>query len=82
MVGIVVADALTYRFSNASELKGYVGRVPSEQDERVLKFTPSGLVLKQQAIQVPEQMTCKFHLYLDELISLKRLCEKVLRHIE
>ncbi len=66
------------------ELKGYVGRGRSEQDERVrvLKLTPSGLALKQQAIQVPEQMKCKFHLELDELITLKRLCEKVLSSIE
>ncbi|MEL7290655.1 MAG: MarR family transcriptional regulator [Pseudomonadota bacterium] len=61
-------------------LKGYVERGRSEQDERVrvLKLTPQGAALKQQALQIPQQMRCQFHLELDELITLKRLCEKVL----
>ncbi|UPQ88949.1 MarR family winged helix-turn-helix transcriptional regulator [Vibrio sinaloensis] len=65
-------------------LKGYVERGRSEQDERVrvLKLTPQGTALKQQALQIPQQMQCQFHLELDELITLKRLCEKVLASID
>lgn len=65
-------------------LKGYVERGRSEQDERVrvLKLTPQGAALKQHALQIPQQMQCQFHLELDELIMLKRLCEKVLASID
>ncbi|NVD06898.1 MarR family transcriptional regulator [Vibrio sp. JPW-9-11-11] len=65
-------------------LKGYVERGRSEQDERVrvLKLTAAGADLKQRALQIPQQMQCQFHLELDELITLKHLCEKVLASIE
>lgn len=62
------------------ETKGYVVRGRSETDERVrvLNLTQSGQALKQTAQTVPNAMKCKIDLELDELISLKQLCEKVL----
>ncbi|CAK4068439.1 MarR family winged helix-turn-helix transcriptional regulator [Vibrio sp. 16] len=62
------------------ESKGYVLRERSETDERVrvLNLTSSGQALKQTAKAVPNAMKCKINLELEELISLKTLCEKVL----
>ncbi|WBA82798.1 MarR family transcriptional regulator [Endozoicomonas sp. GU-1] len=61
------------------EGKGLVERGRSEQDERVrvLKLTEEGTGLKKEALQVPAQMKCKIQLDLDELITLKKLCEKI-----
>lgn len=66
------------------EGKGFVVRGRSEVDERVrvLKLTQEGANLKETALQVPAQMKCKIQLELDELLELKRLCEKVIKTID
>ena len=62
------------------EAKGYVERGRSETDERVrvLNLTEQGRDLKEQAKSVPNAMMCKITLELDEMIMLKKLCDKVL----
>jgi DNA-binding MarR family transcriptional regulator len=65
------------------EVKGYVVRGRSDLDERVrvLLLTDAGRGLKQQAFAVPQQMKCKIDLELDELITLKMLCEKLINSV-
>ncbi|ELB2182843.1 TPA: MarR family transcriptional regulator [Vibrio parahaemolyticus] len=62
------------------EAKGFVSRGRSETDERVrvLNLTEAGRALKDQAKSVPDAIACKFTLDLEELVTLKTLCEKVL----
>lgn len=61
------------------ESKGLVERRRSVTDERAreLWLTERGTALREQALAVPKSMVCKFDLDLDELVMLKRLCEKV-----
>lgn len=65
------------------EAKGIVERRRSS-DERVreLFLTPAGFALQEQARSVPNEMLCKFDLSLEELISLKTLCEKILHTLD
>ncbi|CAM3744439.1 MULTISPECIES: MarR family winged helix-turn-helix transcriptional regulator [Vibrio] len=65
------------------EAKGFVARGRSEEDERVrvLNLTDQGRALKEQAKSVPSNMLCKINLDADELISLRRLCDKVLSNL-
>ncbi|WCP66019.1 MarR family transcriptional regulator [Vibrio tubiashii] len=62
------------------EAKGFVVRGRSELDERVrvLKLSEEGRALKAKALAIPAEMKCKIQLDLDELIMLKKLCEKVI----
>ncbi|MDW6019755.1 MarR family transcriptional regulator [Vibrio plantisponsor] len=62
------------------ENKGIVLRKRGLSDERVreLFLTDEGFALKQKALSVPNAMLCKFDLELDDLVSLKTLCEKVI----
>jgi len=62
------------------EAKGIVERRRGSSDERVreLFLTQAGFDLQQQARLVPNEMLCKFDLSLEELITLKALCEKIL----
>ncbi|EEY36481.1 MarR family winged helix-turn-helix transcriptional regulator [Vibrio mimicus] len=62
------------------EVKGIVERRRGSSDERVreLFLTPAGFALQQQARAVPTQMLCKINLSVDELVTLKSLCEKIL----
>ncbi len=62
------------------EAKSLVKRHVSQTDERVKEIflTPEGSELKNKALSVPEAMGCKLNLELDELISLKALCKKVI----
>ncbi|EPP4079988.1 MarR family winged helix-turn-helix transcriptional regulator [Vibrio cholerae] len=66
------------------EAKGIVERRRSSSDERVreLFLTPTGFALQEQARSVPNEMLCKFDLSLEELISLKTLCEKILHTLD
>lgn len=66
------------------EAKGIVERRRSSSDERVreLFLTPAGFALQEQARSVPNEMLCKFDLSLEELISLKTLCEKILHTLD
>ena len=63
--------------------KGFVVRERSEEDERVrvLNLTDQGRALQEQAKSVPSNMLCKIDLDADELISLRRLCDKVLANL-
>lgn len=65
------------------ESKGYVTRGRSEEDERVrvLNLTEQGFALHKQAQTIPNAMKCKIDLSLDELLTLKALCEKVLNKL-
>ncbi|MET1281041.1 MarR family winged helix-turn-helix transcriptional regulator [Vibrio navarrensis] len=62
------------------ESKGIVERRRGKDDERVreLYLTNTGQALKQQALSIPREMQCKFDLSLDELLTLKKLCERVI----
>ncbi|KJR29765.1 MarR family transcriptional regulator [Vibrio navarrensis] len=62
------------------ESKGIVERRRGKDDERVreLYLTDTGQALKQQALSIPLEMQCKFDLSLDELLTLKTLCERVI----
>ncbi|MBD0786215.1 MarR family transcriptional regulator [Vibrio sp. Y2-5] len=62
------------------ESKGIVVRKRGQSDERVreLFLTDEGFALKKKALSVPNAMLCKLDLELDDLISLKTLCEKVI----
>ncbi|EGR4068636.1 MarR family transcriptional regulator [Vibrio cholerae] len=66
------------------EAKGIVERRRSSSDERVreLFLTPAGFALQEQARSVPNEMLCKFDLSLEELISLKTLCENILHTLD
>lgn len=65
------------------EAKGIVERKRSQTDERVreLYLTQQGTELKEQALSVPNAMVCKLNLELDELITLKSICEKVINKL-
>ncbi|RZR46320.1 MarR family winged helix-turn-helix transcriptional regulator [Vibrio vulnificus] len=65
------------------EAKGIVERRRGQTDERVreLFLTEAGRALKQQAQQVPQNMLCRIDLSIDELVTLKGLCEKVLEKL-
>ncbi|MGP8306290.1 MarR family winged helix-turn-helix transcriptional regulator [Vibrio sp. YIC-376] len=62
------------------EAKKFVTRGRSETDERVrvLNLTEEGKQLKTRAKSVPNAIACKITLELDELITLKNLCNKLL----
>ncbi|HAS8559239.1 TPA: MarR family transcriptional regulator [Vibrio vulnificus] len=65
------------------EAKGIVERRRGQTDERVreLFLTEAGRALKQQAQRVPQNMLCRIDLSIDELVTLKSLCEKVLEKL-
>lgn len=65
------------------EGKGLVERKRAQHDERVreLHLTQSGQNLKAQAESVPKEMMCSLDMDLDDLITMKRLCEKLLNKI-
>jgi len=62
------------------EGKGLVERRRSLTDERAreLCLTEQGTALREQALAVPKSMVCKFDLDIEELVTLKQLCEKVI----
>ncbi len=66
------------------EVKGYVERARSTQDERVrvLNLTEQGRDLKLRAQQVPNAIKCKVDIELEEMLELKRLCEKILTTLD
>ncbi len=66
------------------EVKGYVERARSTQDERVrvLNLTEQGRELKLRAQQVPNAIKCKVDIELEEMLELKRLCEKILTKLD
>lgn len=62
------------------EAKGYVERARSSVDERVrvLNLTQQGRALRQRAESIPNALKCKVDLDIEEMLTLKHLCEKVL----
>jgi MarR family transcriptional regulator, organic hydroperoxide resistance regulator len=65
------------------EVKGYVLRTRSIEDERVrvITLTPAGVELKEQAQTVPVEMLCLSKMNEDELKSLKVQCEQLLGNL-
>ncbi|MEZ8153169.1 MarR family winged helix-turn-helix transcriptional regulator [Vibrio splendidus] len=65
------------------EVKGYVLRTRSIEDERVrvITLTPAGVELKEQAQTVPIEMLCLSKMDEDELKSLKAQCEQLLGNL-
>lgn len=65
------------------EVKGYVLRTRSIEDERVrvITLTPAGVELKEQAQAVPVEMLCLSKMNEDELKSLKDQCEQLLGNL-
>ncbi|MGF1753825.1 MarR family transcriptional regulator [Vibrio makurazakiensis] len=66
------------------ETKGVVIRKRGEHDERVreLFLTEQGIQLKSSAKEVPKAMRCKIQLPLEELLELKRLCDKLMKTLD
>ncbi|MEZ8786488.1 MarR family winged helix-turn-helix transcriptional regulator [Vibrio splendidus] len=65
------------------EVKGYVLRTRSIEDERVrvITLTSAGVELKEQAQTVPIEMLCLSKMDEDELKSLKAQCEQLLGNL-
>ncbi|MEZ8236585.1 MarR family transcriptional regulator [Vibrio splendidus] len=65
------------------EVKGYVLRTRSIEDERVrvITLTPEGVELKDNAQTVPVEMLCLSKMNEDELKSLKAQCEQLLGNL-
>lgn len=61
------------------EAKGMVERRRGVSDERVreLYLTEAGQALKQQAFSVPEEMLCQLDFDVEELVTLKTMCERI-----
>ena len=66
------------------EAKGYVHRVRSQEDERVLlvELTDEGRALRDRALSVPENMAQCVHLEPEEAGTLYRLLYKLLGGLE
>lgn len=66
------------------EAKGFVRRYRSTEDERVLlvEVTEAGEALKDEALSIPEQMTCYVVLDREERRTLYKLLYKLLSVIE
>ena len=66
------------------EAQGYITRLRSEEDERVLivETTPKGRRLREKAVNVPQQVTCCLKLKADETQQLYTLLYKLLGTIE
>ncbi|OBT19901.1 MarR family transcriptional regulator [Vibrio tasmaniensis] len=65
------------------EMKGYVLRTRSAEDERVrvITLTSAGVELKEQAQTVPVEMLCLSKMNEDDLKSLKAQCEQLLGNL-
>lgn len=61
------------------EAKGLIERTRSVADERVvlIRLTRKGKALKRRAAKVPAAVGCTFDLSLEEALSLKHLCERL-----
>ena len=61
------------------EAKGLLERTRSAEDERVvlIRLTRKGKTLKRRAAKVPAAVSCTFDLSIDEALSLKHLCERL-----
>lgn len=66
------------------EQKQYINRTKSEIDERnlVIKLTKKGQELKEQALEIPEQIGKCINLEKEETIILYKILYKVLENIE
>ena len=66
------------------EAQGYITRLRSEEDERVLivETTPKGRRLREKAVDVPQQVGCCLKLKPDETQQLYTLLYKLLGSIE
>ena len=65
------------------ESKGMITRRRSDKDERnlIVTLTEKGEAMKDEALNVPEQMSRKFPLEPDELITLYNLLYKVIKKV-
>jgi DNA-binding MarR family transcriptional regulator len=65
------------------ESKQVLTRQRGEEDERVREIflTVQGINLKKQAEDVPEQMLCKAKLPLEELLELKKGCDRLFENL-
>lgn len=63
--------------------KGLVDRRRSESDERVreIYLTQAGTDLKSSAEKIPRAMYCKANLELEELLTLKGMCDKLVDNL-
>jgi len=66
------------------EQKGYIDRVRSKEDERLLlgRLTEKGLALREKAVSVPQQMSGCVALQPEEMAELNRLLQKILAHLD
>ncbi len=66
------------------EGKGFVERRRGQYDERIreLHLTLQGQALKTEAGKVPESMVCALDMDVEDLIQMKKLCEKLLNNLD
>lgn len=66
------------------ESKGYVRRYRSVDDERVLlvEATEAGMALRDEALEIPVQMSCQIHLAPEDGQTLYQLLYKLLSSME
>lgn len=66
------------------ESKELLERRRSDKDERVRIITISqkGMELRNQACDIPEQLSCKVALSVEQLLNLKQLCEQLLSSLD
>lgn len=62
------------------EVKGLITRKRSSEDERnlILTLTKAGLSMREEAVQVPEQLAKTMPLEYDEAVTLYKLLHKIL----
>lgn len=62
------------------EVKGLITRKRSSEDERnlILTLTKAGLSMREEAVQVPEQLAKTLPLEYDEAVTLYKLLHKIL----
>ncbi len=65
------------------EGKGLVVRARGKDDERVrvISLSEQGATLRQAAEQVPSEMLCKSKMNIEELNSLKKYCDLLLKNL-
>jgi DNA-binding MarR family transcriptional regulator len=66
------------------EDKGYVRRVRSKNDERlvIIELTDEGIALRDEAKKVPESMGSCINMTYDEFVTMKTLLDKIIGSFE
>lgn len=65
------------------EVKGFVTRTRSQEDERIriIALTEQGLLLREQAQDIPSNMLCMSKMDIEQLKQLKQDCDQLLNNL-